>query len=143
MRLESVGVAVVSLALCSSAAAASAQDRTEAPGFFRTKQVDGRWWLVDPAGELFISKGVTTVSFHQDRIRGTQISPYGETNTAKYGSIAAWRDAAAKRLLGWGFNTLGAWSDEELCQVQLDGKHLVCAPTIDQRRLCPPQDGQG
>ena len=132
MRLESVGVAVVSLALCSSAAVASAQDRTDAPGFFRTKQVDGRWWLVDPAGELFISKGVTTVSFHQDHIRGTQISPYGETNTAKYGSIAAWRDAAAKRLLGWGFNTLGAWSDEELCQVQLDGKHLVCAPTIDQ-----------
>ena len=91
MRLESVGVAVVSLALCSSAAAAAAQDRTDAPGFFRTKQVDGRWWLVDPAGELFISKGVTTVSFYQDRIRGTQNSPYGETNTAKYGSIAALR----------------------------------------------------
>ena len=89
MRLESIGVAVVSLALCSSAAVASAQDRTDAPGFFRTKQVDGRWWLVDPAGELSISKGVTTVSFYQDRIRGTQNSPYGE-QTAKYGSIAAW-----------------------------------------------------
>jgi len=93
--------------------------------------VDGRWWLVDPAGELFLSKGVTTVSFAQDTIRGTDVSPYRQANQAKYGTEDAWREAAAKRLMSWGFNTLGAWSDERLCQVEQDGRRLACAPTID------------
>lgn len=36
--------------------------RLQATGFFRTAQVDGMWWLVDPEGYLFHSSGVTTVS---------------------------------------------------------------------------------
>jgi agarase len=95
-------------------------------GFFRAEQRAGRWWLVDPAGKPFISKGVTTVRYAQDRIQGTSRSPYEEANQAKYGGIAAWREAVAKRLIGWGFNTLGAWSDEALA-----GPHLAYAPTLD------------
>ena len=33
----------------------------EATGRFRTEKVDGRWWLVDPAGRLFFSLGVNAV----------------------------------------------------------------------------------
>jgi len=33
--------------------------RVKATGFFRTEQVDGRWWLVDPEGYLFLSVGRT------------------------------------------------------------------------------------
>ncbi len=35
--------------------------RLEATGFFRTEKVDGKWWLVDPSGCLFISHGVDCV----------------------------------------------------------------------------------
>ncbi|MEM9346117.1 MAG: beta-galactosidase [Planctomycetota bacterium] len=33
----------------------------EATGFFHTKKLDGRWWLIDPSGRLFWSQGVCTV----------------------------------------------------------------------------------
>lgn len=32
-----------------------------ATGFFRTEKVDGKWWLVDPAGRLFWSHGIVRV----------------------------------------------------------------------------------
>ena len=32
-----------------------------ASGFFRTIRRDGRWWLVDPEGNLFIHRGVVSV----------------------------------------------------------------------------------
>jgi agarase len=99
--------------------------------FFRVAKTDGQWWLLDPQGQRFLSKGVTTVQFAQDSIKGTNTSPYGETNQAKYGSRQAWRETAARRLLGWGFNTLGAWSDEKLVEVAAGGKHLAYAPTLD------------
>jgi hypothetical protein len=35
--------------------------RFEATGYFRTQQVDGTWWFVDPDGHLFWSFGVTCV----------------------------------------------------------------------------------
>jgi agarase len=100
-------------------------------GFFRAQKIAGRWWLIAPDGGRFISKGITTVQFEQDHIHGTNISPYGVTNKAKYGSREAWREAVARRLIGWGFNTLGAWSDEALSAIAVGGQHLAYAPTID------------
>ena len=29
-------------------------------GFFRVRKIDGRWWMVDPAGNLFLAKSVAT-----------------------------------------------------------------------------------
>jgi hypothetical protein len=99
--------------------------------FFHAEKVDGRWWLIAPDGRRFISKGVTTVQFAQDTIQGTRTSPYGDTNRAKYGSIEAWRKAVATRLIGWGFNTLGAWSDDAISEVTVDGKRLAYDPIVD------------
>jgi agarase len=114
-----------------------------ADAFFQVRKSDGKWWLIDPDGRPFLSKGVTTVQFAQDTIQGTHRSPYGETNQAKYGSREAWRQAAAKRLIDWGFNTLGAWSDEELAKIEVEGKRLAYAPTIDLGAAFVAQKTQG
>ena len=100
-------------------------------GFFHAQKTDGRWWLIAPDGSRFISKGVTTVQFVQDRIQGTNISPYEDTNKTKYGGQQAWREAVARRLLGWGFNTLGAWSDEGLSAIAVGDQRLAYAPTVN------------
>lgn len=96
-------------------------------GFFRVERSGGVFWLVDPDGGRFVSKGVNTVRFDQDEIRGTKRIPYAEACTRKYGSAAAWRTAAAKRLIGWGFNTLGSWSDEAVAA----DTNLALTPNLD------------
>jgi agarase len=82
------------------------------PGFFRVSTVDGVFWLVDPDGGRFLSKGVTTVRFDQDCVQNTDRVPYAEACQVKYANIEEWRSAAAQRLRAYGFNSLGAWSDE-------------------------------
>lgn len=89
-----------------------ADERFAASGFFRVGQHEGVFWLVDPEGGRFLSKGVNTVRFDQDEIGGSGRLPYAEACARKYGSKQAWRAAAADRLRGWNFNTLGCWSDE-------------------------------
>jgi hypothetical protein len=84
---------------------------TRAAGWFRTEQLGGRWWLVDPEGHVFLSLGVNTVSLRRDTIGSTNRSPYAEAATAKYGSPRTWARAVVARLRSWGFNTLGAGSD--------------------------------
>lgn len=97
-------------------------------GFFRVARQDGVWWLVDPDGGRFLSKGVNTVCFDQDKIRGTERIPYAEAALRKYGSEDAWRAAAAARLASWGFNTIGSWSDEAVAAA---GPTLAVTPNLD------------
>lgn len=88
--------------------------KRKATGFFRTEQVNGVWWLVDPDGHLFVSKGVNHVSFHGDHCPALGYSPYNRNVQAKYGSEEKWAEATAQRLRNWGFNTIGAWSSASL-----------------------------
>ena len=104
---------------------------TKTNQFFHAEKVNGRWWLISPDGHRFISKGVTTVQLAADVIQGTDKSPYLETNKAKYGNPVAWRKAVATRLIGWGFNSLGAWSDEAVSETVVDNQRLAYAPIID------------
>jgi len=83
-------------------------------GYFRIAQHNGVFWLVDPDGGRFLSKGVNTVRFDQDQIQNSERIPYAEACQHKYGGQAAWRTAVAARLASWGFNTLGTWSDETI-----------------------------
>jgi len=85
--------------------------KSPATGWFRTAQEDDRWWLVDPAGHKFLSVGVNHVSYTADTIQDTNRSPYREAVSQKYGGSQKWGEEAVKRLRGWGFNTIGAWSD--------------------------------
>jgi len=83
--------------------------RRAATGFFRVTKAEGRWWLVDPNGCLFLSVGANGVSLGagSDRTEST----YREAALAKHRSESAWAQAAVKQLREWGFNTVGADSD--------------------------------
>ncbi|MGA7311156.1 MAG: agarase, partial [Pseudolabrys sp.] len=54
-------------------------------GYFRIVERDGVFWLIDPDGGRFLSKGVNSVQFEQDRIRNTTRIPYAEACQRKYG----------------------------------------------------------
>jgi agarase len=102
--------------------------RIKATGFFHAAQIDGVWWLIDPDGGRFLSKGVTTVRFDPDHVRNSKRAPYAEACKRKYGSIEKWRTAAARRLLSFGFNSLGAWSDPGVARA--GPRRLAVAPEL-------------
>src|SRR5689334_17908115 len=116
--------ALLLLFIAMSPLSLKAQTSLRGEGYYRTQQIDGRWWLIDGEGKRFISKGMATVQYRQDAIGTSDVSPYGEACAEKYGSLGAWRTAAATRLVGWGFNTLGAWADEQLSKITPGGKQL-------------------
>jgi hypothetical protein len=106
-----------------------ADGRFRPNGFFRIDQRDGVFWLVDPEGSPFLSKGVDTVRFDQDEIQNSTRIPYAEACLRKYGGKNAWQIAIAKRLASWGFNTLGAWSDELVASA--GPSPLAVTPNLD------------
>lgn len=57
--------------------------RGKATGFFHTEKINGRWWLVDPVGGLFLSKGVNSVN------TGRTAGPK-EALKQKFGDQAGW-----------------------------------------------------
>ncbi len=87
--------------------------KTEATGFFRTERIRSTWWLVDPEGNAFLSKGVNHISFTGDHAPALGYAPYGQVTQAKYGDIRTWAEATIQRLRAWNFNTVGAWSSPE------------------------------
>jgi agarase len=98
-------------------------------GYFAIAQRDGVSWLIDPSGGRFLSKGVNTVCFDQDRIQNSDRTPYALACQRKYGNRETWRCVAAKRLRAWGFNTLGAWSDEAVANT--GSAQLAFTPNLD------------
>jgi hypothetical protein len=113
-------------------------DRLRPPDFFSVERIEGVWWLIDPEGGRFISKGVNCVDFDQDNIKGTQRAPYAEACKRKYASLAGWRVGwrvgVARRLLSWGFNTTGAWSDDYVGRSRKrapGGRKLARTPNIE------------
>ncbi len=97
--------------------------------YFHVAERDGVFWLIDPDGGRFLSKGVNTVRYDQDQIQNTERIPYAEACKRKYGSRNVWRAAAAGRLSRWGFNTLGSWSDETVSTA--GAVPLAVTPTLD------------
>jgi regulation of enolase protein 1 (concanavalin A-like superfamily) len=100
-------------------------------GFYRVEERDGRWWFMDPAGEPTLSKGVCHITFAGDSIQRTGRSPYRDAVQARHGDAERWRQVAATRLLDWGFNSLGAWSDPRLVEIEVHGRRLADAPIVD------------
>lgn len=109
-------------------------------GFFKTTQSGGKWWLADPDGKLFFSVGPDTVKLSSSNtiVTGREYmftwlpsagdplaawnGTYGNQSTynfvganiqRKYGAdwFARWQQTTLSRLLSWGFNTIGNWSD--------------------------------
>lgn len=77
-------------------------------GFFRTQQINGVWWLIDPNGYPTLSIGTDHVSYFVHWCEKLGYAPYHENVKRKYGSEEAWAKEAVRRLLSWNFNVLGA-----------------------------------
>ena len=117
------------------------QKQMEATGFFRTEQIDGRWWFIDPEGYLFLSVGVDCVHpspgglakevdkrenmFKElpprDLFPGNNSYPndysFGLWNLyRRYGED--YRDKAnemvIRRMEKWGINTIANWSSSDI-----------------------------
>jgi agarase len=104
-----------------------ADDCFRGSGFFRVGERDGIFWLVDPDGGRFLSKGVNNVLLDADHVGNTGRIPYADACRKKYGSPHVWRGAVADRLASWKFNTLGCWSDELVANA--GSMPLATAPT--------------
>ena len=101
--------ALLAGALTTLAPQALACDLAHAPSTRWSVERDRRGdaWLRTPCGERFFSLGVNVVDggasgAHLDRPH------YAWQRFAP--SLGAWADDARRRLIGWGFNTAGAWS---------------------------------
>jgi hypothetical protein len=92
--------------------------RTNATGYFYPAKIDGRWWLVDPEGCLFIHRGIAAV---------TTISTAGATAALqnKFGNTTNWANATTALLRQYGFNGVGAWSSTQI--------HSVPQPLVETR----------
>jgi hypothetical protein len=86
----------------------------EKRGFFYVAERGGRWWLVDPLGCAFFSKGVNHVDPRGDWSPALGYSPYERAMRDRYGGFEAWVEETVVRLRSWGFNTIGSWSYEGL-----------------------------
>jgi len=80
----------------------------KATGFFRTEQINGVWWLIDPNGYPTLSIGTDHVNYFVHWCEKLGYAPYHENVKRKYGSEEAWAKEAVRRLLSWNFNVLGA-----------------------------------
>ncbi|MBQ3008087.1 MAG: Ig-like domain-containing protein, partial [Oscillospiraceae bacterium] len=79
--------------------------------FYLETDENERWWLVDPLGNGFISKGVNAVTVNNKTTEET------EAYKAKYTSstpAAQWAQETKALLVENGFNTLGGWSSRNL-----------------------------
>ena len=79
----------------------------KATGFFRTEKIDGRWWLVDPEGGRFISRGMNSVV--PVPTRGGR-----EALRKMFVDEPGWAAKTIGLLRAAGFNSTGAWSDHDL-----------------------------
>lgn len=77
--------------------------RTTATGYYYSKQVDGRWWVVDPNGYLSICRAVNGVS------KGTGTTST-QQYTAKFGNTTTWMNTTKDMLFENGFYCAGSWS---------------------------------
>ncbi len=80
--------------------------REKATGFFHTARIQGRWWLVDPEGCLFLHRGVTSVNrLNTDAARAAF--------DGKFQTPQRWAESTTDLLRDHGFNGLGAWTDTD------------------------------
>ena len=75
--------------------------------FFRVEKDGGRWWLVDPLGNIFLSKGVSSFM--------PNFSTRGLARRDElFGSQDGWGQQETDFLKQTGFNSLGAWSSPDI-----------------------------
>ena len=104
--------------------------------FYRVEQRGTLWWLIAPDRTPFFSMGVNVVD------PGASRKTYSNNNPAYaafqyYPDFPSWKTTTLSRLRQWNFNTLGAWSSEDLWRsampftVELDLGSSAGAPYCD------------
>lgn len=86
----------------------------KATGYFSLGRKDGRSFFVTPTGQPFYSTGIDHVAIDQagNTDETTGECPYCETVASEYPNTAAWATATVAQLRSWGFDSLGAFSDD-------------------------------
>jgi len=91
--------------------------QAEATGFYRTEKINGRWWIVDPDGYLFIHKAINSLNRGKSK---RNLKAYEE----KFDSPVDWMTKTTQLIKENGFNGAGSWSDAELIiEMQKDGEN--------------------
>ena len=86
-----------------------------ATGFFRVVQKeDGRWWTIDPLGRGMALFGVDHITYWGHWSERTKEHAHLKVNKVLFPNKADWETNTLARLKTWGFNMLGAGSDEAL-----------------------------
>ncbi|MDO9634313.1 MAG: hypothetical protein Q7J05_04610 [Paludibacter sp.] len=80
--------------------------QTTATVFFHVKEIDGRWWVIDPDGCFNITKGMNSVS----QGAGTASK---STFTQKFGTTNKWMNDTKALLKEHGSYAAGCWSTTE------------------------------
>ena len=75
----------------------------QATGFFHIEKIENRWWLIDPLGNPFWMRAIYNVERHAVGGKKALI--------AKYGSFRKWSEQVLRRMLAWGFNATGEYSE--------------------------------
>lgn len=75
----------------------------KATGFFHVEKIDNRWWFIDPLGNPFWMKSVYNIDRHAVGGKPGLV--------AKYGSLHKWGEQVLRRMLTWGFNATGEYSE--------------------------------
>ncbi len=95
-----------------SASSSSYVPATYTSGHFTVSSQAGHAWLLAPDGQRFLSQGVNHVG--SSEFRAPNPNFYDPVRKQFGGNHVAWENSALARLGAWGFNTVGAWSDDAL-----------------------------
>ena len=96
----------------SAASAAGYRAPAYAQGKFTVAVRDNHAWFFAPDGERFLSQGVNHIG--DSSYRAPNPNYYDPVGKQFGGNKPAWVKSALGRLSQWGFNTVGAWSDDAL-----------------------------
>jgi len=92
--------------------------------YFHVEKSSNDWLLCTPPGHAYFAIGIDAVSPPENN--GTDGGD--QTLVAKYGdSEAYWAEATARRIEGWGFNTLGTYSSSYIEPTYENNKYPVDA----------------
>ncbi len=86
----------------------------EQKGYFHAQNINGKWWIITPEGNVFWSIGMYCVRFGGIPEKDTGRRSYNESNLKRYGNENEWGRITRLRLHNWGFNTIGDWSSESI-----------------------------